>query len=307
MSKPFDASPKALLQFGPADWPAFVGVKARSVRIVDADVSTVTAATDKVLVVRGPGGSRIQHYEFQSSPDRMLPLRTHWYNGLLEKRHLMPVESIVLLLRPEANLRTITGEYTRSMPGEREPYLRFHYRVIRVWEVPVESILNAGDTVVPLAPISNVSKEELPQVIDRMRKRFATITDTSKVGDLWTATKVLMGLRYDTVFTETLLRGVRAMKESVTYQAIVQEGIQKGVEEGFQLGQAKEARQLLVRIGAKRFKMAPSPEQMGELEGMNDIDQLENLAERVLDVSTWTELLATPRPSRARRRKKHEE
>jgi hypothetical protein len=69
VSKPFDASPKALLQYGPADWPAFVGVQARSVDIVDADISTVTAATDKVLLLHAANGNRIQHFDFQSGPD----------------------------------------------------------------------------------------------------------------------------------------------------------------------------------------------------------------------------------------------
>ena len=263
MSKPFDASPKALLQYGPADWPAFVGVKARSVDIVDADISTVTAATDKVLLLHAADGDRIQHFDFQSGPDATLPRRTHCYNALLEDRHDLPVESIVVLLAPKANLRTINGEYERRLPGESQPYLRFHYRVIRVWELPVETVLSAGPSVLPLAPISDVRKDQLPTVVKRMEERFAALADPSKIGELWTATRVLMGLRYDEVFTDQLLQGVRAMKESVTYQAIVKEGIQKGrqegLQEGRQEGKEQEARQILLRIGAARFIVLPTP------------------------------------------------
>src|SRR6516225_3679702 len=84
MSKPFDATPKALLELRPADWPAFLGVPARAVEVVDADVSTVTAATDKVLLVRAEAGDRIQHFDFQSGPDAALPRRVHGYSALLE-------------------------------------------------------------------------------------------------------------------------------------------------------------------------------------------------------------------------------
>src|SRR5947199_4785337 len=100
MSKPFDATPKGLLEIGPADWPAFVGVSARAVEVMDADVSTVTAATDKVLLVRTDDGDFIQHFDFQSGPDASVPWRTHGYNALLEDRHELPVDSVVVLLRP---------------------------------------------------------------------------------------------------------------------------------------------------------------------------------------------------------------
>jgi hypothetical protein len=69
MSKPFDATPKALLELRPADWPAFLAVAVRTVELVDAHVPTVTAATDKVLLVRADEGDRIQHFDFQSGAD----------------------------------------------------------------------------------------------------------------------------------------------------------------------------------------------------------------------------------------------
>jgi predicted transposase YdaD len=292
VSKPFDASPKALLEYGPADWPAFVGVRAKKVEIVNADVSTVTAASDKVLLVESSQGKQIQHFEFQSGPDTSLPRRLHQYNALLEHRHELPVESIVVLLAAGANLRTINGIYERSLPTESQPYLQFRYRVIRVWELPVETILSAGPSVLPLAPISYVHKGQLSAVIKRMQERLATLSDHSKVGELWTATKMLMGLRYDKVFTEQLLLGARAMKESVTYQAIVEEG------------KLEEARQILLRLGTDLFNGPPNDKQLRELEAVTEFNQLEDLAVRVPHVSNWSELLESPATPQRRRRKK---
>jgi hypothetical protein len=213
-----------------------------------------------------------------------------------------------MLLARKANLRTINGRYERRLPGEPQPYLRFRYRVIRVWELPVETVLSAGPSVLPLAPISDVRRDRLPAVIERMEERFATQADPSKIGELWTATRVLMGLRYDEVFTDQLLQGVRAMKESVTYQAIVKEGIQKGrqegLQEGRQEGKVQEARQILLRIGVDQFNGPPNPEQLQELEAITEVGHLENLAVRVSHVSNWSELLASPATPRPRRRKK---
>jgi hypothetical protein len=97
-SKPFDATPKGLIEIRPPDWPAFFAVAARAVEVVDADVSTVTAASDKVLRVRADAGDRIFHVDFQSGPDATVPRRTHLYSGLLEERHKLPVDSVVVLL-----------------------------------------------------------------------------------------------------------------------------------------------------------------------------------------------------------------
>jgi hypothetical protein len=137
MSKPYDAALKAMLEVAPADWPHLAGFPAERAEVIDADVSTVTAATDKVIRLRSPAAG-IMHFDFQAGPDASLPRRVHGYNALLEDRHELPVHSVVLLLRPEAQLRTITGVYERSFPGGHPPYLVFRYQLIRVWELPVE-------------------------------------------------------------------------------------------------------------------------------------------------------------------------
>jgi predicted transposase YdaD len=281
MSKPFDAISKWLLEVHPADWPAFLGVSARAVEVVDADVSTVTAATDKVLRVRADEGDRIQHFDFQSGPDASVPRRAHGYSALLEERHELPVESVIVLLAPGANLRAINGVYQRRLPGSRRPYLHFRYRVMRVWELPVKTVLKAGISVLPLAPISAVGQNKLPAVIERMKHRLGAEANSAMASRLWTATKILLGLRYQAAFVEQLLQGVRGMKESTTYQAIVEEG------------QFKEVREDIRRLGERKFK-SPLPAYVQEtLDGIGDLEQLKQLLERVLDVGSWDELMAT--------------
>jgi hypothetical protein len=263
------------------------------VQVVDADVSTVTAAADKVLLVRADEGDRIQHFDFQSGPDASVPRRTFGYSALLEGRHGLPVDSIVVLLRPDANLRDINGSYERSLPGDALPYLQFRCRVIRVWELPVETVLKAGLSVLPLAPISAVGQNELPGVIERMKQRLETEADSPNAAQLWTATKVLLGGRYQAAFVEQLLQGVRGMKESTTYQAIVEEGEFKGVRDGIRL------------VGEQKFNTPQPPHVRATLDGISDLQQLKQLLKRVLDVGSWDELMGTAaRPAAPPRKKK---
>ena len=96
-----------------------------------------------------------------------------------------------------------------------------------------------------------------------------------------TAADVLMALRYPLELVNDLLRGVHAMKESVTYQGIVAEGM------------VKARQQDLLDLGRKKFG-APGDAIRTALASISDADRLASLIVRVLDVSSWDELLAAP-------------
>ena len=90
-----------------------------------------------------------------------------------------------------------------------------------------------------------------------------------------------MGLRYERELIDRLLQGVIEMEESVTYQGIIEKG------------EAKGARKLLLRLGESHFGQPPA-EVRTALEGIHDLDRLEQLALRVEKVSSWQELLGLP-------------
>jgi len=205
----------------------------------------------------------------------------------------MPVQSVAILLRPEAEHADLTGTHRRyHVSGEC--YLEFRCHVVRVWQIPVESVLTGGIGTLPLAPLAAVTPEQLPQVIRRMEQRLSTETTPADAATLWSATYILMGLRYPSEVTNQLLKGVRAMRESVTYQAIIEEGREEGREEGELQGRVTEARRLLVILGGKRFG-TPSDETLALLDQMTRLEELEQLLSLILNVESWTELLAAER------------
>lgn len=102
-----------------------------------------------------------------------------------------------------------------------------------------------------------------------------------EVGTFWTATGTLMGLRYPAIQIVELLKGVHGMKESTFYQYIVAEG------------EAKGRRATLLELGQKKFG-PPTEDTIRAIHAITDIPRLAALTERLLDVSSWDELLATP-------------
>lgn len=126
MAKPFDAILKQILDDYSPDWvvwfsPLF-GLPPGHLEPIDPDLSTVQPTADKVF--RLPGDAGLIHLELQSSWGGSLPDRIHLYNTLLHDRHAVPVRSVAILLRQDAEAKNLTGSLTRSHADGQE-YLRF--------------------------------------------------------------------------------------------------------------------------------------------------------------------------------------
>jgi predicted transposase YdaD len=80
------------------------------------------------------------------------------------------------------------------------------------------------------------------------------------------------------------------MNESATYQAILAEGRAEGRAEGQAEGRTEGERDALIRFGTRQFG-PPDARVLASLQSISDVDRLGALAERLLDVSGWDELL----------------
>ncbi len=89
---------------------------------------------------------------------------------------------------------------------------------------------------------------------------------------------------------EQLMQGeqmaeVRAMKQSLLDRAL-----EKGRLEGRQEGRREELQRVLLRQGSRKFG-PPSTEVQSQIHALDDLDHLEALTDRVIDVQSWDELL----------------
>jgi hypothetical protein len=93
-------------------------------------------------------------------------------------------------------------------------------------------------------------------------------------------TFLLKGLRFSDQVAILLLEGVQTMHESTTYRRIVNDG------------RLEEARRILIRLATKRFG-EPDRATVAAVDAINDIERLEAIGERTLDVDIhdWNGLL----------------
>jgi predicted transposase YdaD len=286
----FDISTKELIWDDPATWLERLSIGPPGpIDVIDSDITALTAAADKVIRVSGPE-SYLVNLEFQSSHQTNLP-GTLWYRqAALFHRHQLPVLTVLILLRREANSPSLTGTFEISMP---DGWLtnRYNYRVVRLWREDPEVYLTAGVNLVPLAPLTDVAEVALPGLVERMATRI-NAEAPERALMLWTAAYLLMGLCYPEERVSQLLEGVHDMQESTTYQAILREGREKGREEGREEGRIAGERQLLVLLGTKRFGK-PGAAILTAIDAIRDVERLESLGERIVDpdVRDWESLL----------------
>jgi predicted transposase YdaD len=280
--KPFDATLKEMAERRPRPWMSLlVGRPVPDVQVINADLSTIIAEADKLFRIGGPR-PWIIHTEFEASYKADAPLKGLRYSVLARNRHGLPVQTIFVLLRPEADGPAMTGTLEDELPDGTK-YLQFRYNVVRVWELPVEPLLTGDLATLPLAPISRVSEEELPAVLRRIDERIEREASRDEAAVLWMATSMLLGLTHPKESLKTFLQGIGHMKESAMYELILEEGLEKG--------KIEEARQVVRRLGERRLGPM-SPAIQARIEAISDLGRLHSLQDRVLEVSSWDELMA---------------
>ncbi len=165
-----DVSAKELVWEGPDAWFERFAIGPRGpVTVIDSDITTLTAA-DKMLRVDGPEPYLV-NIEPHSYHDTKLA-RTLWYRQVaLDYRHNLPVLTVLVLLCKEANSPSLTGSYERQLP-DGWPTNRYNYRVVQLWQEDPDPYLASGVNLVPLAPLTNVAEESLPDLMRQMAERI---------------------------------------------------------------------------------------------------------------------------------------
>ena len=109
-----DDTLKHLTELSPQDWVVQGGWPAAAARLIDADIATITGATDNVIRVAGPPDWLLA-VDFQAGHDTAAKLpELLLYNSALFKRHGLLVRSLLVVLHRGADSPQLTGLYAVS-------------------------------------------------------------------------------------------------------------------------------------------------------------------------------------------------
>lgn len=295
MPGPYDSTTRYLVETFPRDWLRLLGIRVTGpVELVDTNLATVTMEADKVLRLEEPT-PHLVHLELQASRDARMGHRLARYNMLLSYAHDVPVLTALILLRPEAESPGMNGRWTSISPGGAG-VMEFRYPVVRVWTLPVEQLLAAPLGLLPLATLSDEAQPVLPDVLRTVKRRFESEAGDAQARALSVVTFILLGLRQPRALVQQLFPEVLRMRESSTYQLILDEGRAEGQAIGQAIGRAAEAREVILLLGTDRFG-PPTQEQRSLVEQLQAVDELERLVRRILHVSSWDELFRRPSAS----------
>ena len=273
MSKPFDATLKELIRAYPADWLTHLGVPVTEElpEIIPADLSTVTAAADTLIRV----GDRIIHIDVESGPDDSLAGRILLYNVLAYRQTGLPVRSIAVLLRSNAQ---------RANHSDRVEYedLSFGFRIVKVWELPAEDLLQAGIGLLPLAvlgqPPSGMTRAQaLPAQTERIVAR-AKAEAGPRASEVVTAAFILAGMHSNPDFLRSIFEGAITMIESSAFQVIED------------LANERMLREVLLQQGTAKYG-PPTDDQAARLAAIQNLARLRRLTVRFVKVDSWEALL----------------
>ena len=294
MANAWDYISKRLVRAHARHFTKWLLKEATFIRQLDNQLQIQSLYADALLEVDLYGKRGLLHIEFQSYYDADMAIRTLEYNVMASRQYNhMPVYSVVIYLRDKGGVPT--SPYVRDFIDERPVHL-FFYNVVKLWEIPAESIFQMNLTgLLPLIPLTENGKQ--PEHVQIMIDRLAQ----QKEMDLLSISYIIGTL----VFTEASEREwfkrrffmfQDILQDSWMIQEIREEFFNKGIEKGLEQERQKELqrfRKMVRDVAQMRFsELIPLAEQQAEK--LDNPDALQGLTMQLVgayDMDEARELL----------------
>ena len=281
----WDSLMKRLVRRYARQFVRWLSAEAVFVRALDIELQNQQLFADALLEVMLHGTSALLHIEFQTYDDADMEVRLQEYNVLASRQYEhLPVYSYVIYLRKVGEVAV--SPLVRSFPDGEEVH-RFFFRVIELWEVAAEVLLQAGwPAVLPLVTLTKGGKR--PEVVKEMIDRLASAEEY----DLLAIAQVLGGLVFKTGpelewFRKRFSMFQDILSESWVYQEIAEQGVEKGREEERQQ-ELQRQRQTIIGFVQRRFPeiTALAEQQTAKI---TDPETLQTVILKLLDAQTVEE------------------
>ncbi|MDZ7961837.1 MAG: Rpn family recombination-promoting nuclease/putative transposase [Aulosira sp. DedQUE10] len=271
----YDNTCKYLAESYPADFARWLLASDTSdIQVLKTELNLEPIRADSVTFLQI--SSQILHLEFQTSPASTPPLdfRMLDYYTRLKRQYWCDIEQVLIFLQATSSEIVYQTQYV-------DRKTRHEYRVIRLWEEDPAPLL-ANPALLPLATLARSNSPA--DLLQQVAAAVDMIEETDARQNISACVQVLAGLRFDKNLITQLFRE-EIMQESVIYQDILQKGLQQGKE----LGKKQEALELILRQLTRRFGVI-EPEIKKPIRALS-LTQLEELAEALLDFNNQSDLV----------------
>ena len=257
-----------------AAWLLGESITLTTINPTELNVEPIRA--DSVMLLQS--SNAILHTEFQTASDETMPFRmADYYLRLKRKFPERSIQQVVIYLkRTSSDLVRQTSYQTLVMTHQ--------FRVIRLWEQPVEIFLSTPG-LLPYAVLSRASDKE--SVLARVVEELEQISDYREQSNLAAATSILAGLELEGQVIKRLMRSP-VMRESTMYQSILREGRAEGRAEGLEQGRTVGERSLVLKQLQRKLGSL-SPELTTKVSALS-LEELEALGEALLDFTRISDL-----------------
>jgi predicted transposase YdaD len=289
MSKPADIGGKRLVSLSPNNWAQWLTQlpQVRVAEMLDSDLQWVSRENDILLKVTSPEtGDFLLLNELQLRYTSKLPRRMRAYSGLVEEKYELPVYPVLVNILPHVANPEIPTCYQSNFQGIQAYQ---DYKVINLWEVEVEIVFEQNlRSLLPFVPILKGGGEETA-----VREALRELREDEDLNELEPLLSFFASFVLELPVVQQIMRwDMAVLRESPWYQQILQEGIQEGRQEGrqegIQEGRQEGELQLVLRLLNRRFGALDESLQQ-QIRGLS-IEQLETLAEQLLDFATLQDL-----------------
>ncbi|WP_199192121.1 DUF4351 domain-containing protein [Chlorogloea sp. CCALA 695] len=192
-----------------------------------------------------------------------------YYLRLKRKFPERDIHQVVIYLKPTSSDLVRQTSY-------KTPVMTHKFRVIRLWEEPVDVFLSTPG-LLPYAVLSRATDKE--RVLAQVMRELEQITDFREQSNLVAATSILAGLQLNEQTIQQLMRSP-VMRESTMYQAILREGRAEGRTAE---GKALVLKQLTRKLGSLLDEVTAKVSNLS-------LERLEALAEDLLDFTSTADL-----------------
>ena len=262
MTKKADIGSKRLISRDPEAWSRWVtGLSdVQALDTLSSEFQWVSRESDVLIKVNSPEhGPFLLLNELQLHYSSRMPRRMTAYAALARERYNLPVFPSLINILPPKSVKPIPAHYESSFLGL---VARQDYKTINLWEVEAEQVFREGlSGLLPFVPVlkDGGSEAVVQRAVQELRR-------DPQLEEFEPLLAFFAGFVLELPLVQEIMRwDMTVLRESPWYEQILQEGEQKGIQEGIQ------------QVAVNMLGKGMSAEEISDLTGLT-VEQVRHLS-----------------------------